>query len=153
MPAQAPKPARAPEPTQEVEPAHEALLRLVRDTHRGKPATEPVLVICRWCGATEFTVGDTECFCIGCCLPLGVGNGEEHGFPGQYPWRLEAGDTPIPACAAQRCCCHDGHAEFELALATTPGPDHRPRTLTIALHCPQDHSLHLYLSNAHLTPR
>ncbi|MCY0932428.1 hypothetical protein OTB20_41065 [Streptomyces sp. H27-H1] len=147
-------------PVGEVE-GREALLQMVRGAARSESdrQAEAVFVVCRWCGAEEFEVVARECFCFGCCLPLGVRDGVEEGFPGQYWWRLEPPDTLLPACTPglqilpeEVCRCPEGHGVFELAIGFTRGVDHRIRRLSVGLRCPEDGGLHLYIDNAHVVP-
>ncbi|WP_405982781.1 hypothetical protein [Streptomyces sp. NBC_00158] len=133
----------------------EALLRMMR---RGGEHAEPALVVCRWCGADEFEVVARECFCVGCCLPLGVPNGWEDGFPGQFPWRLEPTAAPLPPATPgprirreEVCWCPGGHGVFETAVAYAL-EDGRVRGLTVGLRCPEDGTMHLYIDDARVVP-
>ncbi|MFE2527427.1 hypothetical protein ACFXEL_24640 [Streptomyces sp. NPDC059382] len=128
-----------------------ALLRLVG-------TAEAVRLICRWCGADEFEAVGRELFCFGCCLPMGVPDGGDDGFPGQFPWNLEPSHAPLPAHTPDSCefgairRCPVGHRVFEVALVFVPTEDRRIHRLTIGLRCPDEGWLHLYIDNARVLP-
>ncbi|AZM92781.1 hypothetical protein D1J60_33685 [Streptomyces sp. W1SF4] len=149
-------------PTDEAEGGR-ALLRTVsraaEQSEGDAGAAETVFVVCRWCGAQEFEVVARECFCYGCCLPLGVSDGWEDGFPGQHPWRLEPSYTPLPPSTPgprilpeEVCRCPQGHGVFETAISFTLTDDQRIRSLSVGLRCPDDGYLHLYIDNARTVP-
>ncbi|MFJ3835476.1 hypothetical protein ACIPY6_08145 [Streptomyces sp. NPDC090054] len=127
------------------------LLRLVG-------TVEAVLLICRWCGSEEFEAVERELFCFGCCLPMGVPDGWEEGFPGQFPWNLEPSRAPLPARTpgssepGENRRCPEGHRVFEVALAVVLTNDRRIHGLTVGLRCPDDGWLHLYIDNARVLP-
>ncbi|MEU8779197.1 hypothetical protein [Streptomyces sp. NPDC048606] len=125
---------------------HAALLTLAERAARTDAPHAPfdvLRLVCRWCEADEFEAAYGELFCFGCCLPMGVPDGVQEGFPGQFPWTLHPSTAP-----AGSTHCPDGHRVFEVAIARLLTEDHRTRTLTVVLRCPDDGRLHLHVDNA-----
>lgn len=135
------------------------LLSLVRRSVLGGPRETVVVVppvICPMCDAEQYEVAGTECYCEGCCLPLGVSDGEI--YPAAFPWRLvPAADAPQgPAGDADPSAdvaCPAGHAVFEVAAAFALGADDEVRRLSVGLRCPVDGALALLVDNVHVVPR
>ena len=115
------------------------------------------MLVCPTCGSQEFELNG-ECWSFGCCLPLGVPNGWEDGFPGQYAWRLEPSGAPLPPALRgpgnppERVRCADGHNVFEAAVAVALTTDRRICGLSLGLRCRDDGLLHLYINNARALP-
>ncbi|MEU2660046.1 hypothetical protein ABZ615_32595 [Streptomyces sp. NPDC007325] len=124
-----------------------ALLRGTVHAHHPDERITITPLVCPACGWNRFEVVADECFCEGCCLPLGVEDGGVH--PNGYPWRLTpAHPDPSPVFA-----CPDGHDLFEAALALTTTPRDEPRRLSLALRCTDDGTGFLHIDNATITPR
>lgn len=134
----------------------EALLRLVRVATRSD-RVEALMIVCTMCGSEEFELNG-ECWCVGCCLPLGVPDGREEGFPGQYAWRLEPSEAPLPSSLSgpwskpEDVRCPEGHDVFETAVAVALTEDRRICGLSVGLRCPDDGLLTLYVNNARVVP-
>lgn len=133
----------------------ESLVRLTNGAARARPDEQmaTLFVVCQMCGSEEFEVVARECFCLGCCLPLGVPDGSEI-LPGSYPWRLEPSEVPLPARTPgpirpeEVCCCPAGHGEFEVAIAFGLDTDGRVAGLSVGLRCLRDGRLNLYIDDA-----
>lgn len=134
----------------------DALLRSVRVATRGD-RVEAMMIVCTMCGSEQFELNG-ECWCIGCCLPLGVADGREEGFPGQYGWRLESSEAPLPSSLSgpwskpEDVWCPEGHGVFETAIAVALTEERRICGLSMGLRCPEDGLLTLYIDNAGVMP-
>ncbi|MGW6539087.1 hypothetical protein ACWGBV_09160 [Streptomyces sp. NPDC055051] len=137
-----------------------ALLRATVTARHPDERTTITPLVCPACDWNRFEVVDDECFCEGCCLPLGIEDGGVH--PNGYPWRLSpAHPHPSPASPAHPSsaqpspvlACPDGHDLFEAALALTTTPPDEPRRLSLALRCADDGTVLLHIDNATITPR
>ncbi|MFD6275117.1 hypothetical protein ACFWFI_06015 [Streptomyces sp. NPDC060209] len=124
-----------------------ALLSLVGGAVRCEPDERLITapVVCRMCDADTFEVVGNECFCEGCCVPLGTEDGA-----------LYSSDLPFalaPAVARPDPVCPDGHDVFQVAFAYGLGAGDQVRRLSVGLHCPIDGTLYLLLDNAPVVPR
>ncbi|MFF8262618.1 hypothetical protein [Streptomyces virginiae] len=135
----------------------EDLLRMVRGAARTAPGgrVDARIARCVMCGADEdeFEVAKGECFCVGCCIPLGVTDGDVH--PVAHPWRLEPSEAPLPPAspgpgfkASDLPRCPAGHDVFHVAVALAFAADGAVRGVTVGLRCPEDGALCLYVDNA-----
>lgn len=121
----------------------------------GQIVTVPI--VCRYCDWDQFEVAAGECHCVGCCLPLGVQDGDV--YPGASMWELVPSGTPFPGSAgglltpADMVGCPAGHDVFQVAVAYTLAADGRVRRLSVGLRCPVDGALRLYIDNARVQPR
>ncbi|WP_330301317.1 hypothetical protein [Streptomyces sp. NBC_00503] len=133
----------------------ESLVRLTSRAARVGPYEQAaaVLIVCSMCGSDEFEVVAAECFCFGCCLPLGVPDGSEL-LPGSYPWKLEPSEVPLPTHTPgpfrpeEVCWCPARHGVFEVAIAFGLDADGRVAGLSVGLRCPEDGGLLLHIDNA-----
>ncbi|MFB7541742.1 hypothetical protein ACFC0N_17835 [Streptomyces zaomyceticus] len=115
---------------------------------------------CRYCDGHEFEVTASECFCVGCCLPIGVQDGDLYESPGGDPyasadralWRLEPCADPVPGDPPDVIRCPADHDLFQVAAAYTLGEDGRVRRLSVGLRCPVDGALHLFVDDARVVP-
>ncbi|MFF9982492.1 hypothetical protein [Streptomyces erythrochromogenes] len=141
----------------------EDLLRLLRDAVRAEPGGRVELVVaeCELCGAgeVEFEVAKGECFCVGCCIPLGITDGYAHPDVA-HPWRLEPSGAPLPPASPGRGFepsdlprCPAGHDLFHVAVALAFALDGVLRGISVALRCPEDGVVGLYVDNARVVPR
>lgn len=123
-----------------------ALLRGTVTSHHPDERITITSLICPTCGWDQFEVVADECFCEGCCLPLGIEDGGVH--PNGHPWHL----TPARPHPSGAFACPDGHDLFEAALALTTTPAAEPRRLSLALRCTADDTAFLHIDNATITP-
>ncbi|KOV13768.1 hypothetical protein ADK90_36740 [Streptomyces sp. XY413] len=141
----------------EPSPGPEDFLRGVRGAVRMEPGgrVEARIARCAMCGAEEeeFEAAKGECFCVGCCLPLGITDGEVH--PAAYPWRLEPSGVPLPPAspgpgfeASDLPRCPAGHDVFHVAVALALAADGAVRGITVGLWCPEDGASCLYVDDA-----
>ncbi|MFJ3875906.1 hypothetical protein ACIPW5_00445 [Streptomyces sp. NPDC090077] len=139
----------------------EDLLRLVRGATRTEAGgrVEALIAECLMCGerTDEFEVAKGECFCVGCCLPLGIADGAMH--TDAYPWTLEPSAAPLPPASpgpgfepSDFPRCPAGHGVFQVAVALAVTQDGAVRGLSVALRCPEDGALILYVDDARVTP-
>ncbi|WKV75934.1 hypothetical protein AW27_033080 [Streptomyces sp. PCS3-D2] len=137
-------------------------LLLVRRAARTEPGgrVEALLARCVPCGGEEreFEVAAGECFCVGCCIPLGIADGGVH--PSAYPWRLEPTAAPLPTASpgpghapADLPQCPAGHDVFQVAVALAFTAEGTLRSISVGLRCPEDGALCLYVDNARVVPR
>ncbi|MFJ3979433.1 hypothetical protein [Streptomyces sp. NPDC090021] len=135
----------------------EDALRLVRGAVRGEPGgrVETLLATCTMCGAEEdeFEVAAGECFCVGCCIPLGITDGDVRS--GARRWRLEPTGTPLPPSSpgpglepGDLPRCPAGHDVFQVAVALSFTAEGEVRGLSVGLRCPVDGALCLYVDDA-----
>ncbi|APE25366.1 MULTISPECIES: hypothetical protein [Streptomyces] len=108
------------------------------------------VLVCRYCGEEQFEVTARECFCVGCCLPLGVEDGDVYGP--ETAWRLRPAAAPAPGTATEVLRCPAGHDLFQVAAAYTLGADGRVERLSVGLRCPADGSLRLFVDDARVEP-
>ncbi|MEJ8646424.1 hypothetical protein WKI68_44495 [Streptomyces sp. MS1.HAVA.3] len=139
----------------------EDLLRMVSGAARTEPGgrVEALVAECVLCGtgADEFEVAKGECFCVGCCIPVGVTDGDM--CPAAYPWTLEPSEVPLPPASpgpgfepSDLPCCPAGHAVFQVAVALAFAEDGAVRGISVGLRCPEDGTLCLYVDNARVVP-
>jgi hypothetical protein len=117
----------------------------------GRRVTVPI--VCRYCAADEFEVSSAtdEVWCVGCCLPIGIEDGEV--YSGTPEWRLVRSDVPpsgtgnaVRKEAAEYCPA--GHGVFLVAVAYTLAADGAVRALSVGLKCPEDGALRLHVDDA-----
>ncbi|MFI5546671.1 hypothetical protein ACIA6E_23195 [Streptomyces sp. NPDC051815] len=142
---------------------HEDVLRLVLDATRPEPGGRVLAraVACELCGPEGggFEVAKGECFCVGCCVPVGIVDGGVE--PDAYPWRLEAGGAPLPPASpgpgfepSDLPECPWGHGVLDVAAAFAFAADGTTvRAVSVGLKCPEDGALLLYVDNARVVPR
>jgi hypothetical protein len=133
---------------------------LLRGAARPEPdgqLDEITPAVCQGCGSDQFEVTATEYFCVGCCLPLGIADGEVR--PSGAAWELTAPTAPsswtrrlFRRSAAADLACPAGHQVFQVALAFTVTADGEVSHLSAALRCPDDGALHLHLDNVPVMP-
>ncbi|MFE5735546.1 hypothetical protein ACFQ7A_32205 [Streptomyces sp. NPDC056528] len=107
-------------------------------------------VVCRWCEGDRFEVAGGECFCEGCCLPVGMADGDVHA--GGSSWRFA---PPPPSSlrpgealhAPADPVCPAGHDVFQVAVARVLAAGGRVRRLSVGLRCPVDGASLLHLDN------
>ncbi|MFG2833493.1 hypothetical protein ACGFYE_00730 [Streptomyces zaomyceticus] len=117
-------------------------------------------LVCRYCDWHEFEVTASECFCVGCCLPVGVQDGDlyesrggdPHAGSDQVAWRWEPSAVPVPGNPAAVIRCPAGHDLFQVAAAFTLGEDGLVRRLSVGLRCPVDGALHLFVDDVRVVP-
>ncbi|WP_030850677.1 hypothetical protein [Streptomyces sp. NRRL F-4474] len=147
----------------EPSPGAGGVLRLLRDTARAEAGgrVEILAAACGMCGPeeVEFEVAKGECFCVGCCIPLGIVDGYAHPAA-FYPWRLEPSGAPLPPASSgpgfepsDLPRCPAGHDVFHVAVALAFAADGVLRGISVALRCPEDGALCLYVDNARVVPR
>ncbi|MFJ3966193.1 hypothetical protein [Streptomyces sp. NPDC090036] len=80
------------------------VVRMVCDAARAEPGgrVEALVVSCELCGsgADGFEVAKGGCFCVGCCIPVGITGGD--AYPAAYPWTLAASASPGPGSGRRR---------------------------------------------------
>ncbi|MFE7094855.1 hypothetical protein [Streptomyces erythrochromogenes] len=141
----------------------EEVLRVLRDAVRAEPGgrVETLVAVCemRGCGEVEFEVAKGECFCVACCIPLGITDGYAHP-DAPYPWRLEPSGAPLPPASPgpgfeppDLPRCPAGHDLFHVAVALSFAADGMLRGISVGLRCPEDGALCLYVDNARVVPR
>ncbi len=114
-------------------------------------------VVCRHCDWHQYEVAAGECFCEGCCLPLGIADGDV--VPGAPMWQLVPSGAPLPHAegdsltAADMVRCPAGHDLFQVGVTYTLADDGRVRRLSVGLRCPLDGASRLYVDNALVVPR
>ncbi|WP_030721871.1 hypothetical protein [Streptomyces sp. NRRL F-2580] len=137
------------------------VLRMVRGAARAEPGgrVEALVAECVLCGAgaDEFEVAKGECFCVGCCIPVGIADGDM--CPDAYPWTLEPSGAPLPPASpgpgfepSDLPHCPAGHAVFQVAVALAFAQDGAVRGISVGLRCPEDGALCLYVDNARVVP-
>ncbi|MGW7413434.1 hypothetical protein [Streptomyces sp. NPDC054863] len=105
-------------------------------------------VVCRWCDWDQFEVAAGECFCEGCCLPIGITDGDVYAggsawelapsaAPPSWPGRAEPADPTCPT----------GHDVYQVAVARVLAANGQVRRLSVGLQCPVDGALRLHLDN------
>ncbi|MFH8713539.1 hypothetical protein OHB11_05455 [Streptomyces zaomyceticus] len=117
-------------------------------------------LVCRFCDWHEFEVTASECFCVGCCLPIGVQDGDLYESRDGDPyassdhalWRLEPSAVPVPGTSPDVIRCPAGHDLFQVAAAYTLGEDGPVRRLSVGLRCLVDGALHLFVDDARVVP-
>ncbi|MFH9726335.1 hypothetical protein ACH4M4_25740 [Streptomyces sp. NPDC017254] len=107
---------------------------------------------CRYCDADRFEVTPWECFCEGCCLPIGVQDGDVHESPDTPLRRLEPSAVPAPGTDPKVLTCPAGHDLFQVAAAYTLDTDGRVLRLSVGLRCPVDGALNLFVDDARVVP-
>ncbi|MEV6954615.1 hypothetical protein [Streptomyces sp. NPDC051183] len=112
----------------------------------GRMVSAPIA--CRYCGWDRFQVALDECFCEGCCLALGIQDGDV--YPGAPEWELVPSDALTPADTVG---CPAEHDVFHVAVTFTFAPDGRVRSLSVGLRCPVDGERRLLIDNARVVPR
>ncbi|MFJ1566604.1 hypothetical protein ACIOG8_20690 [Streptomyces erythrochromogenes] len=141
----------------------EDVLRLLRNAVRAEPGgrVETLVAECEMCGSgeVEFEVAKGECFCVGCCIPLGITDGYAHP-DAAHPWRLEPSGAPLPPASPgpgfeppDLPRCPAGHDLFHVAVALSFAADGVLRGISVGLRCPEDGALCLYVDNARVVPR
>ncbi|RST04333.1 hypothetical protein EF910_17460 [Streptomyces sp. WAC07149] len=139
----------------------EDMLRMVRGATPAEPGghVEARVAECALCGAgaDEFEAAKGECFCVGCCIPVGITDGDVH--PPAYPWTLEPSEAPLPPASpgpdfepSDLPRCPAGHEVFQTAIALAFARDGAVRGISVALRCPEDGALCLYVDNARVAP-
>ncbi|MCX4984936.1 hypothetical protein [Streptomyces sp. NBC_00572] len=108
-------------------------------------------LVCRYCGADRFEVTAWECFCDGCCLPIGVRDGDVRSET--TVWELEPSALPEPSPSPAMVRCPAGHDLFQVAAAYTLGTDGDVRRVSVGLRCPADGALSLFVDDARVVPR
>ncbi|MFE5805020.1 hypothetical protein [Streptomyces sp. NPDC056491] len=137
----------------------EEVVRMVRDAARAEPGgrVEVLVVACELCGngADGFEVAKGECFCVGCCIPVGITDGDV--YPAAYPWTLAPSEVPLPPASpgpgfepSDLPECPAGDGVFQVAVALSFAQDGSVRSISVGLRCPQDGALCLYVDNAHV---
>ncbi|MFD8630961.1 hypothetical protein [Streptomyces sp. NPDC059533] len=141
----------------------EDLLHLVRKAARPEPdggRVETRLAVCELCGGgtDEFEVAALEAYCVGCCIPIGIWDGDLH--PGARPWTLEPSGVPLPPVSPgpgpepmDLPTCPAGHRLFHVAVALAFARDGAVRGITVGLQCAHDGALHLYVDNARVVKK
>ncbi|MDT9687103.1 hypothetical protein Q5762_01810 [Streptomyces sp. P9(2023)] len=134
------------------------LLGTVGSAARGVPGGRVVTasVVCPMCGSpdsesAEFEASGGECFCVACCLPIGILDGDiarAFGRADASLWKLTPGPSAEPAALDS---CPDGHGVFQMAVALCLDADDSVRGVTVGLRCVEDGGLHLYVDNARVT--
>ncbi|MFG3191555.1 hypothetical protein [Streptomyces omiyaensis] len=134
----------------------DGLVALLRTRATAREPDERITVtaaVCASCGWDCFEVVADECFCEGCCLPLGVRDGGVH--PDGFPWRLTPAlpwpSTP-PGSAPPVLRCPGGHDLFEAAVAHATGPAGEVRRVWLALRCTEDGTGTVHVDGATVTP-
>lgn len=137
---------------------HEDVLHLVRSATRTEPGgrVETLAVACELCGPEGggLEVAKGECFCVGCCFPIGIADGDV--YPPAYPWTLEPSAAPLPPASpgpgfepSDLPRCPAGHDVFQAAVALSFAEDGTTvRGISVGLRCPEDGALLLYVDNA-----
>ncbi|MFD0260178.1 hypothetical protein [Kitasatospora indigofera] len=132
----------------------ELLLRwaAARESH-GRIVITPL--VCRFCDWDRFEVAADECFCEGCCLPLGIADGDV--YAGGFTWELAASAPPLPWLRRvfrkpADPACPAGHDVFQVAVAYALAADSQVCRLSVGLRCPVDGALSLYLDNVRVVP-
>ncbi|WP_158943304.1 hypothetical protein [Streptomyces sp. NRRL S-378] len=139
----------------------EDVLRRVRGAVRGEPGgrVETWVAECTMCGAgeDEFEVAKGECFCVGCCIPLGITDGDV--CPTARRWRLEPSEAPLPPSSPgpgfeppDLPRCPAGHDVFQVAIALSFTGEGEVRGISVGLRCPVDGALCLYVDDARVVP-
>ncbi|MEV4937659.1 hypothetical protein [Streptomyces zaomyceticus] len=117
-------------------------------------------LVCRYCDRHEFEVAASECFCVGCRLPVGVQDGDlcesRDGDPSASPervlWRWEPSAVPLLGSPPAVIRCPADHDLFQVAAASTLGEDGPVRRLSVGLRCPVDGALHLFVDDMSVVP-
>ncbi|MFJ3832784.1 hypothetical protein ACIPWI_33245 [Streptomyces sp. NPDC090046] len=84
------------------------VVRMVCDAARAEPGgrVEVLVVSCELCGsgADGFEVAKGECFCVGCCIPVGITDGDAYpaAYPAAYPRTLAPSASPGPGSGRRR---------------------------------------------------
>ncbi|MGW9454194.1 hypothetical protein [Streptomyces sp. NPDC055632] len=133
----------------------DGLLSLLGRTVLREPLGQVVITtfVCRWCDWDQFEVAGDECFCVGCCLPAGIVDGEVHAE--ESAWELAPSVSPLPWPredfheSADPACPAD-HDVFQMAVAFALAADGRVCRLSVGLRCPTDGALRLHLDNVHV---
>ncbi|MEU1468035.1 hypothetical protein ABZ434_07410 [Streptomyces sp. NPDC005761] len=107
-------------------------------------------IVCRWCDWDQFEVAADECFCEGCCLPVGIADGDVH--EGGSTWELAPSAPPRPQLStalgtSTAPVCPAGHDVFEAAIAYAFDANGQVRHLSVGLRCPVDGAMRLHLDN------
>ncbi|OEJ93122.1 hypothetical protein J116_000010 [Streptomyces thermolilacinus SPC6] len=131
------------------------LVSLLDRTALREPLERVVIttVVCKWCGWDQFEVVGDECFCEGCCLPVGMADGDV--YTGGSAWELAPSASPLPwpreaFRESADPACPAGHDVFQVAVAFALAVDGRVRRLSVGLRCPVDGALCLHLDNVHV---
>ncbi|MER5965099.1 hypothetical protein [Streptomyces sp. NPDC002057] len=132
----------------------DGLLGLLGGAGHGPGAADRRLVtgplVCRYCAHDEFEVTALECFCVGCCLPIGVQDGDIHGEDSR--WGLAPSATAAWGAATDMVRCPTGHDLFHVAAVYGLGADGRVERLSVGLRCVADGSLALFVDDAPVRP-
>ncbi|MER6916466.1 hypothetical protein ABT354_32815 [Streptomyces sp. NPDC000594] len=133
----------------------DGLVSLLGRTALREPLGRVVIttVVCRWCDWDQFEVAGDECFCEGCCLPVGLVDGDV--YAGGSAWELAPSVSPLPwprelFRRSADPACPAGHRVFQVAVAFVLAADGRVRRLSVGLQCPVDGALCLHLDNVHV---
>ncbi|MFG3227240.1 hypothetical protein ACGF07_20955 [Kitasatospora sp. NPDC048194] len=112
-------------------------------------------LVCRSCDWDRFELTTDEYFCEGCCLPLGIADGNV--YAGGSSWEL-AGGAPSRSWLTRAfrkpadITCPTGHDVFQAAAAFALAEDGQVRRLSVGLRCPVDGALRLHLDNVRVVP-
>ncbi|MGC0423615.1 hypothetical protein [Embleya sp. AB8] len=110
-----------------------------------------VPVVCRYCAHDEFEVAAGECHCVGCCLPIGIEDGEV--YSGTPVWKLLSADVSPPESGAvvrkpSSECCPAGHGVFLVGVAYAFAAHGGVGSVSVGLECPEDGMLCLHVDDA-----
>ncbi|MFC8226445.1 hypothetical protein [Streptomyces sp. NPDC057287] len=121
---------------------------LGRTVHRESPGRTVITpIVCRWCDWDQFEVVADECFCEGCCLPIGLAGGHVHA--GGATWEFAPSARPLPWLTrvfrrSADPVCPAGHDVFQVLVAHAPAANGQVRRLSVGLRCPVDGALRLH---------
>lgn len=146
-------------PVGESAPGDDGLMALLARAGAQAPdgRRSTVRVVCRFCEWDLFEVSAGECFCLGCCLPLGVRDGDV--YSPVVTWELvNRGGSSQDSCGGALILtsmdmCPAGHGEFEVAASYTMDTEGRVCRVSIGLRCPVDGALWLFVDDARVVLR
>ncbi|MFJ9821539.1 hypothetical protein ACIRU3_41105 [Streptomyces sp. NPDC101151] len=121
----------------------------------GQKATLPI--VCRYCGWDQFEVAAGECYCQGCCLPLGIEDGGVYSDASAWELVPSGAAFPVPGRAfptpPDTVECPAGHDVVQVFVAYGFAADGQVRRLSVGLRCPVDGAFCLYIDNVRVVPR
>lgn len=123
------------------------LLSMVSEAVRCESGEQIItrFVVCPLCEADTFEVAGNECFCEGCCIPVGLEGGQLYS--------CELSFVLAPSVARPDPVCPEGHDVFQVALAYGLRGGHQVQRISVGLRCPIDGAQHLFHDNAPVAPR